>query len=89
MMKVIRSAPASGKSPKIICTGCGKKAVEAGIAVKPEAIEKGYSVAAKGSGLPEGPMMMIDDDDAYPLCEDCVTALLRKEEVAAAEGKTE
>ncbi len=81
-MKVIRGEPA-GKPHKITCTGCGKKAFEAGIAVSETAAEEG-----KGYG-PDGPILMIDEDDAHPLCEECVTALLRKEEGAAAERKTE
>jgi hypothetical protein len=73
-MRVIRGRPATGKPPKIICTGCGKRAPEAGIAVKPEAVEEGYVI---GSGV-DGPVTMIDDEeDIYPLCEDCVTALER------------
>jgi hypothetical protein len=78
-MRIIRGRPATGKPPKITCTGCGKRAFEAGIAVHEAAVEQGYGVAAEGSGLPSGPMTMIDDEDAYPLCEDCVTALKRGE----------
>jgi hypothetical protein len=81
-MKIIRAKPAIGKPPKIICTGCGKRAAEAGIAVRESAIERGYGVAVdKSLGLPEGPMMMIEDEDIHPLCEDCITALERGEEV--------
>ncbi len=68
-MKIIRGKPATGKPPKIICTGCGKRADEAGVAVRDSAVEKGY-----GS---DGPVMMIDEDEVQPLCEGCVTILLR------------
>jgi hypothetical protein len=70
-MKIIRGKPATGNPPKIICTGCGKRADEAGIAVPTLAVEKGY----RG----DGPVMMIDEDQVQPLCEDCVAALLRSE----------
>jgi hypothetical protein len=83
-MKIFRSNPAMGKPRKIKCTGCGKRAFEAGFAVKPEAIEEGYGAGVEDSGLPEGPVMIIDGDDAHPLCEECVTALLRDEDAAAA-----
>jgi hypothetical protein len=77
-MKVIRGKPATGKPPKIICTGCGKRANEAGIAVRESAIERGYGVAVdKSHGLPGGELMMIDEDDVHPLCEECVTKLER------------
>jgi hypothetical protein len=75
IMRTIRGKPAVGKPRKIICTGCDKRAAEAGIAVKEEAVETGW---AAGPGF-DGPVTMIDDEDAYPLCEDCVTALERGE----------
>ena len=72
-MRIFRSEPATGKPRKITCTGCGKKAFEAGIAVPYSAVEKGYGVE------PDESVMMIDEDQVQPLCEDCVTALLRGE----------
>jgi hypothetical protein len=68
-MKIIRGKPASGKPPKIICTGCGKRADEAGIALPELAVEKGYGA--------DGPVMIVEDDQMQPLCEDCLTALER------------
>jgi hypothetical protein len=73
-MGIIRGQPASGKPRRIVCTGWGKRAAEAGVAVRESAVEEGYGVGFEGSGLPSGPMMMIDDEDAHPLCEECVTA---------------
>jgi hypothetical protein len=70
-MKIIRGKPATGKPPKIICAGCGKRADEAGVAVPDAAAEEGH-----GYG-PDGPIMLINEDDMQPLCEDCVTALER------------
>ncbi len=35
-MKIIRGMPATGKPPKIICTGCGKRADEAGVLAVPD-----------------------------------------------------
>ena len=74
-MKIIRHQPADGKPPRITCTGCGKRTPEAGIAVKEEAVEKGWG--------PDGPVTVIDMEDALSLCEDCVTALQRSEAVAS------
>jgi hypothetical protein len=71
-MRIIRGRPATGKAPKIVCTGCGKRAAEAGVAVPDLADEKGYSR--------DGPIRMIDEDEAQPLCEDCVTALERADQ---------
>jgi hypothetical protein len=74
-MKIFRAPLEGGKPPKIICTGCGKRAPEAGVAVKEEHVETGWG---SGSGF-DGPMTTFDEDDAHPLCEDCVTALERGE----------
>ena len=68
-MRIIRCGPENGKPPKIVCTGCGKRAAEAGCAIRPEDLETSHSS--------EGPILMIYDDVSYPLCEDCVTALER------------
>jgi hypothetical protein len=70
-MRIIRSKPATGKPRRIVCTGCGRKAFEAGIAVNPEVVETGYG------DDPDRLITMIDDEDAFPLCEDCVTTLER------------
>ena len=51
----------------ITCTSCGKRAPEAGIGVKPEAVHKGDD----GSTL----TMLIEEEDIHPLCADCVAAL--------------
>jgi hypothetical protein len=72
-MKVIRGRPTTGNPPKIICSGCGRRAEEAGIAVPESAAEQGYSV---GPGV-DGPVTMVEEDDRMqPLCEDCLAALL-------------
>ena len=69
-MKIIRVAPATGNPPMIVCTGCGKRAAEAGVALPSSGVEKVYG--------PDGPAgMIVDEGDAQPLCEDCVTALER------------
>ncbi|MDE5461150.1 hypothetical protein [Bradyrhizobium sp. CSS354] len=68
-MKIIRGKPAKGKPPKIICTGCGARAREAGVAVDDAAIGRGSDVAS----------MMIEEDDMQPLCEACLAALERAE----------
>jgi hypothetical protein len=73
-MRIIRK-PATGKPRGIVCTGCGRKAFEAGIAVNPEVVETGYG------DDPDRLITMIDDEDAFPLCEDCVTTLERAEDV--------
>jgi len=80
-MRVIRGRPAS-KASKIVCTGCGKRAAEAGIAVPHSAVEEGYSH--------DGPvrMIVIDEDEMQPLCEDCVTALERADH-SRATGRTD
>ena len=72
-MRIIRGQPASGKPPRITCTGCGKRAIEAGIAVPDDAVEQG-----EGYG-PDGPAQfaIVDPDDEQPLCEVCCTTLLR------------
>ena len=70
MMRIIKGKPASGKPPRIICTGCGKEAFEAGIAVEPRAVEHGYGNV--------GPVMIVDDDTAQPLCAECVAILSRE-----------
>jgi len=72
-MRIIRGRPATGKPRKIICTGCGKRAVEAGIAVPHNAVEKIYG--------PDGPTIgaIVDEDEMQPLCESCVTALSRRD----------
>jgi hypothetical protein len=72
IMKIIRSKPATGKPPKIICNGCGKRADEAGVAVADNDVEEGRGVG------PDGPILLIDEDDMQPLCEECVTALEEK-----------
>ena len=46
----------------------------------PKALAQGYGIAAEGSGLPSGPSMSYDEEDAFPLCADCVTALERAEQ---------
>ena len=66
-MKIIRGTPASGKPLRITCSGCGKRAPEAGIAVSPDAAEEGHSSI--------GPVTIIDEDETYPLCEACCSAL--------------
>jgi hypothetical protein len=70
-MRIIKSEPAAGKPRKIICTGCGKRAVEAGLAVPDHAVEEAYS--------PDGPTVhaVVGEDEMEPLCDGCVTALLR------------
>ena len=71
-MRIIRCGPENGKPPKIVCTGCGKRAAEAGCAIRPEDLETSHSS--------KGPILMIYDDVSYPLCEDCVTALERADQ---------
>lgn len=68
-MRIIRGRPASGKPNIIVCTGCGKRAPEAGIAIKDDAEVDGWG--------PDGPVIMIDEDEVacHPLCEDCVAVL--------------
>jgi hypothetical protein len=64
-MRIIRGKPATGKSSEIVCTGCGKRAAEAGVAVRDLAVETAYG--------PES-MLMIDENKIQPLCAECVTA---------------
>jgi hypothetical protein len=71
-MRIIRGNPATGKTPKVICSGCGKRAAEAGVAVPKSAVEDGHDA--------DGPIMMIDENQMQPLCEDCLTALERAEQ---------
>jgi hypothetical protein len=42
-MRIIRCGPENGKPPKIVCTGCGKRAAEAGCAIRPEDLETSHS----------------------------------------------
>jgi hypothetical protein len=73
-MRIIRSKPAAGKPRKIICAGCGKRAAEAGVAALHSAVEEGYGPD------PDRLIMVIEEDEMLqPLCESCVTALLRDE----------
>ena len=86
-MRIIRGVPAVGKPRKITCTGCGKRASEAGIAVHPDAVEEGYGAVCDEQtcaemGLRTGRMTMIDDDDAHPLCEACCSAMEQGNSVA-------
>ncbi len=69
-MRIIRGKPANGKPRKIKCTGCGKRAVEAGIAVPDDCIEQGYGA--------DGPVQIaiFEEGQDQPLCESCVEALL-------------
>ncbi len=79
-MKIIRSKPAKGKPPKIICTGCGKRAREAGVAVPDDAV--GKIVGPDVVHGPDEPLKVgaiIDEDDIQPLCEDCLAVLERAE----------
>jgi hypothetical protein len=71
-MRIIQGQPATGKPREIVCTGCGKRAIEAGIAVPDKAVDQGYG--------PDGPIVyaIVDEDEMQPLCERCVAALLRK-----------
>lgn len=70
-MRIIKGEPAAGKPRKIVCAGCGKRAVEAGIAVPDKAVEEAYGL--------DGPTVhaIVDEDEVEPLCDRCVTALLR------------
>ena len=63
--KVFRCTPATGKPRKIVCTGCGKRAPEAGFAID-ESDVRGWATIG------------IDGDDARPLCADCVIAAERE-----------
>jgi hypothetical protein len=45
-MRLIRTTPASGKPLRIVCTGCGEKALEAGVAVDESNIEDGSGTTA-------------------------------------------
>jgi hypothetical protein len=72
IMKIIRAKPATGKPPKIICNGCGKRANEAGVAVSETDVEEVYGADGKIVGS------IIDGDDMQPLCEECVAALEEK-----------
>jgi len=71
-MRIIRGTPATGKPPKIICTGCGKKAIEAGCAIH-DTVFRRFVESSKT-------FMMIEEDDTQPLCEDCLTALERADQ---------
>ena len=63
-MQIIRGETASGIPRRIItCSGCGKSAPEAGLAVRSDDVEE------------NGLMMAINSDDVSPLCEACVSAL--------------
>jgi hypothetical protein len=68
---LLKGKPA-GESHRIVCTGCGKKAFEAGIAVDPRAVEVLHNPVGN-------PAMIITDDEfkMQPLCEDCVAILSR------------
>jgi hypothetical protein len=71
---IIRGKQATGKQPKIICTGCGNRAIEAGIAVSDNAVEEGYGCGPQGH--PSRIMIVTaDEEEMQPLCESCVTAL--------------
>ena len=74
-MKIIRGKPA-GKPHAIVCTGCGKKTFEAGIAVKDEDVKEGWCAGHDFNG----PIVAIEGD-YLPLCEECVTVLLRNERI--------
>jgi hypothetical protein len=76
-MRIIPGEPAVGKPPKIICTGCGKRAFEAGIAVAEDAVEEN-----EDAGIGDV-YMAIEEKDVHPLCAECVTALLRGEDSPA------
>lgn len=73
-MRIIRGEPESGKPSRTICTGCGKSAFEAGIAVPDDAVEHGVSVGRDGRA---SEVTVVDPADAEPLCEACVTMLLK------------
>jgi hypothetical protein len=69
-MRIFHGQPAGGKPRKIACAGCGKRAVEAGFAVPDEAVEEDDG--------PNGPKVaLVHMGDTQPLCESCVTSLLR------------
>jgi hypothetical protein len=74
-MKIFEGTLATGKRRKITCTGCGKRAEEAGFAVPDSAVEYDYDPGG------EGPPMVaeIEISEAEPLCEACVTKLLREQ----------
>lgn len=76
-MRIIRSRPATGKPPKIICTGCGKQAREAGVAVPDLAVEKAHGPEFQGPDGPISVSLIIDEDETQPLCEACLIALER------------
>ena len=65
-MKIIRGQPP--KPHKIVCTGCGEPALEAGVAVSYEIYELAFG--------PDGDQSINEDDMTF-LCESCVTALER------------
>lgn len=76
-MRIIRSKPATGKPPKIICTGCGKRGREAGVAVPELAVEKAHGTEFQGPDGPVGASVIIDEDETQPLCEACLSTLER------------
>ncbi|MET3992142.1 hypothetical protein BjapCC829_36475 [Bradyrhizobium barranii] len=76
-MRIIRSRPATGKPPKIICTGCGERAREAGVAVPDWAVEKTHGPEFQGPDGPVGVSVIIDEDETQPLCEACLIAFER------------
>jgi hypothetical protein len=68
VMKVFRIVPAVN-APQIICTTCGEKADQAGIGVRPEAIQQGRDDA-------DIPMTFVDMSAAKSLCDACLRLLL-------------
>lgn len=71
MMQIFPVHPVSRKPTKIICVGCGKRAIEAGIAVPDKCAELGYG--------PDGPykIVMVDDGEIQSLCEGCLAVLVK------------
>ena len=65
-MWIMRAAP-GGKRPKIVCSGCGKRAAYAGDAV----LESDIAMREE----PDGLVQVIEKDDLHPVCEACLTIL--------------
>lgn len=79
-MRIIRAKPAKGKPRKIICSGCGKRAREAGVAVPDDAVEQVVARDIMQPGWPVVTSEIIDEDAMQRLCEECLTALERAEQ---------
>jgi len=68
-MRIFRGEPV--KPRKIVCAGCGKKAYEAGFAVPESDVEEGWLGDKRV-------ILEVETENEQPLCEECVTALLRE-----------